>query len=122
MSSPQLAPSGALAPPPGLAKDMKFVGLFAVIGGALECLSIIGALIGVPLIIAGLRIREAGDAYLAMAQGDASALQRSYAGQATFFKIQKILIIVGLIVCGLCFLAWIAIIIFAVAMGNRSKF
>src|SRR5947209_20406466 len=104
MSTPQLAPSGAVTPPPGLAKDMKFVGLFTIIGGALNCLSIIGAIIGIPAIIAGLRLREAGEGYMAMAQGDPSGLQRSFAGQATFFKIQKVFIIIGLVLAALAIL------------------
>jgi hypothetical protein len=120
-STPQMAPSSSLAPPPGLAGDMKFVGLFTIIGGALNCLSIIGALIGVPAIIAGLKLREAGDGYAALAAGDPAGLQRSYAGQATFFKIQKIFIIIGLIMLALGIVAGIAMLIFGV-VANRSNF
>ena len=40
-----------------MTSDMRFVGLFTIIYGVLTCLTIIGALIGVPTIIIGLRIR-----------------------------------------------------------------
>ena len=36
--------------------DMQFVGIFYIIIGALQCLSIIGAIVGIPLIICGLQI------------------------------------------------------------------
>ncbi len=78
--------------------DMKFVGLFHIIYGALCCLTIIGALIGIPLIIAGLKLREAGDSFLYFRDSnDASLLERGFEQQGKFFSIQKILIIVGLI-------------------------
>ena len=41
-----------------MTNDMRFVGMFAIIYGALTCLSIIGALIGVPIIFVGLRMRK----------------------------------------------------------------
>ena len=92
-----------------MAGDMKFVGLFMIIIGALDCLSIVGALVGIPLIFAGLRAREAGDAYLAYAQGDYSALGRAFIGQASHFKIIKILVIIGLVLFCLYIIAVIAI-------------
>src|SRR5207302_10257148 len=94
MSTPQVAPTGAVAPPQGMTGDMKFVGIFMIIIGALDCLSIVGALIGVPLIFAGLRVREAADGFAAYAAGDYSGLGRAFIGQASYFKILKILVIV----------------------------
>lgn len=43
--------------------DMRFVGLFTIIGGAFACLGIITAIIGVPVIISGLRLHEAADSF-----------------------------------------------------------
>jgi hypothetical protein len=110
MSTPQVAPAGAVAPPQDMAGDMKFVGLFMIIIGALECLTITGALVGIPLIFAGLRARESGDAYLAYAQGDYSALGRAFIGQASYFKIIKILMIIGLVLGALGIIAVIGLI------------
>lgn len=82
--------------------DMKFVGIFTIIYGAIMCLSIIGALIGIPLIIAGLRIRESADEYnLFQASNDKNALRRAFEKQSKYFRIQKILIIVGLVLFAL---------------------
>jgi len=91
--------------------DMRFVGLFQIIYGALMCLGIVYAVVGIPMIIAGLRLREAGDAYDALSQGDAAALQRAYTGQASFFRILKIMTIIGLVILGIGIIAVIGIII-----------
>jgi hypothetical protein len=81
-----------------MTSDMKFVGIFTIIYGALTCLSIIGALIGVPLIYAGMRIREAADDYTRFqATNDNIALKSAFEKQAKYFNILKILIIVALV-------------------------
>ncbi|MBN1301493.1 MAG: DUF5362 domain-containing protein [Melioribacteraceae bacterium] len=80
-----------------MVSDMKFVGLFTIIYGALSCLSIIGAVIGIPLIIAGLRLREAAEEYtIFQSISDNNALKRAFEKQQKYFNILKILIIVGL--------------------------
>lgn len=84
-------------PPAGMPGDMGFVGTFSIIYGGFVCLSIIGALIGIPLIIAGLRLKDAADAYAAMPSGDPNALQRAFTGQASYFRILKILMIIALV-------------------------
>jgi hypothetical protein len=88
-------------------KDMRFVGMFAIIYGVFTCLSIIGAIIGVPVIFIGLRIREAADHFsLFKLSNDAAALRLGFELQGKYFRILKILIIVQivLIVIGIIFL------------------
>lgn len=81
-----------------MTSDMKFVGLFTIIYGAITCLSIIGALIGVPLIIAGLRLREAADEYkMFQISNDKNSLRIAFEKQSKYFNILKILIIVSLV-------------------------
>ena len=66
-----LNPSASYKTPPSefqysfdkMTENMNFVGMFTIIYGGLICLSIIGALVGVPLIMAGMRIREAADQF-----------------------------------------------------------
>jgi hypothetical protein len=118
MSTPQLAPSGAIAPPQGMSGDMKFVGLMYIIFGAFACLSIIGAIIGIPMIIAGLRARESGDAYTAYSGGDGSALSRAFVGQAGCFKMLKVIMIIQLVCIALYFL----FIIVMIALGGFAAF
>jgi hypothetical protein len=77
---------------------MKFVGLFAIIYGALMCLTIIGAILGIPYIISGLRLRESADSYLAYVEfNDTRQLMTAFEKQSSFFFIMKVFIIIGLV-------------------------
>ncbi|MFA7227860.1 MAG: DUF5362 domain-containing protein [Melioribacteraceae bacterium] len=79
-------------------KDMRFVGMFAIIYGAFTCLSIIGAVIGVPVIFIGLRIREAADHFsIFKLSNDAAALRMGFELQGKYFRILKILIIIQIV-------------------------
>src|SRR5215472_10922482 len=118
MSTPQTG--FAAAPPAGMAGDMKFVGTFSLVYGALACLSIIGALVGIPMIIAGLRLRESGEAYASLRSGDPGALSRTYSGQASYFNILKVLMIVALVLIACEILVFIAFGGFAFL--HRSSF
>ena len=107
-----------------MTSDMKFVGLFTIIYGGLTCLSIIGAVIGIPLIIAGLRIREAADEYnFFRTTNDSKALRRAFEKQQKYFNILKILIIVGLVLFVLYIIAIMIFGIFAFSsMGSYDSF
>jgi len=98
--------------------DMKFVGVFTIVYGAITCLSIVGAIIGIPMIIMGMRLRESADFYSSyQAQKDENALGLAFEKQGSYFNIQKILIIIGLVLIGLYILG---IIIFAGIMASRG--
>jgi len=78
--------------------DMKFVGMFTIIYGVISCLTIIGALIGIPTIIIGMRIREAAEQfYLYRLTSNAAALKLGFEIQGKYFSLIKILIIIGLV-------------------------
>jgi hypothetical protein len=80
-----------------MSSDMRFVGIFYIIAGALYSLTIIGAIIGIPLIISGLRVRESADAFSSYAvSGDSSLLERALDKQSRFFFIQKVFMIITL--------------------------
>ena len=97
-----------------MTSDMKFVGMFTIVYGVLTSLSIVGAVIGVPLIFAGLRIREAADEFNAFRlTNDNNSLRKGFELQGKYFYIQKIIIIVGLVLTALYV---IGIVIFGVAM------
>ena len=96
-----------------MAKDMKFVGLFSIIGGALYCLGIIYALVGVPMIICGLRLREAADNFDYYEKSkDITFLQRGFEKQGNSFFILKVLIIISLALTALMTLGCIAFFVF----------
>lgn len=97
-----------------MTSDMKFVGMFTIVYGVLTSLSIIGAIIGVPLIFAGLRIREAADEFNAFRlTNDNNSLKRGFELQGKYFYIQKIIIIVGLILTALYIIGIIVFGLFA---------
>jgi hypothetical protein len=78
--------------------DMQFVGVFYIIIGALECLSIIGAIVGIPLIICGLRLRESADSFRGyLMSGDSMMLERALEREGRFFFIQKVLLIITIV-------------------------
>jgi len=81
-----------------LTKDMNFVGMFTIVYGIINCLTIIGAIIGVPLIFMGLRLRESANNFdVYNNSGDKLVLQNSIEKLYKYFNIQKILIIISLI-------------------------
>ncbi len=81
-----------------MTSDMRFVGMFTIIYGVITCLTIIGALIGVPTIIIGLRMREAADQFsLYKMTNNAGALRQGFELQGKYFRIIKILIIIGIV-------------------------
>ncbi|MFZ6034386.1 MAG: DUF5362 domain-containing protein [Melioribacter sp.] len=93
-------------------RDMRFVGIFVIIYGALTCLSIIGAIIGVPIIIIGLRIREAAEQFeIYKATNQAAALRMGFELQGKYFRLAKIIIIVSLIITALWFIFILGLLI-----------
>lgn len=95
-----------------LNSDMRFVGMFYIIIGALYSITIIGAIMGIPLIISGLRLRESSDSFSSyMLSGDNNMLERALERQSRFFFIQKIFIIITLVVIVLYVIAIIVLII-----------
>jgi hypothetical protein len=101
--------------------DMKFVGVFYMILGVLYCLTIVGAVIGIPFIICGIRLRESADSFnMYISTNDGSMLERAIERQSKFFFIQKVLMIIAL---ALIILYIILIFVFGVAlMGFFSEF
>lgn len=84
---------------PGMASDMRLVGIFSIVCGALNCLSCIGAIIGVPLIFAGMRLRESADAFVNYSNSkDTSQLDIAIQRQSRYFFIQKIFLIAALVI------------------------
>ena len=66
-----------------MAGDMNFVGIFYIIIGAIECLTIIGAIVGIPLIISGLRLRESADSFKGyLISGDSSCWKKPWREKA----------------------------------------
>ncbi len=100
-----------------LTGDMRFAGIFFIISGGISCLSIIGAVIGIPIIFMGIRIREAADQFdMFKSTNNPQALRMGFELQAKYFKIQKIIMIVYICLIVLYFI----IIIVIMSMGFGS--
>ena len=79
-------------------KDMRFVGVFTIIYGVLTSLTIFGAVIGIPLVFQGMRLRDAAmefERYLMT--NDINAIFSGFERQQRAFFIQKVIIIVSII-------------------------
>jgi hypothetical protein len=84
--------------PRSMAGDMRLVGWFAIIQGGFACLSIIGAIIGIPVLISGLRLKEAADELESYEKsGSSAALSKALERQSRYFFIQKVILVVALV-------------------------
>lgn len=99
---------------PNLSRYMNFIGLLAIIGGALYCITIIGAVFGIPSIFMGIRLREAADGFKKYLSSD-SKQDLGYAidRQTKAFFIQFVLAIISLAIFGL----YLIILIIALSFG-----
>ena len=91
---------------------MRFIGILYIIGGSLYCITIIGALVGIPAIFIGLRMRQASENFdkyslSGVFQDLSTAIER----QTRFFFIQFVLAIIGIII----FFIYIVVIIAVLA-------
>jgi hypothetical protein len=77
-----------------LAGDMNFIGVLTIIGGAFYCLTIIGAIVGIPMIIAGIRLNESCREFREYRNTKRAAnLFRALEREGRFFFILKVLTI-----------------------------
>jgi hypothetical protein len=96
---------------PKMARYMKFIGILEIIGGAIYCLTIIGALIGVPVIYMGIRMREAAEGFKKYLASDSKEdLNYAIDRQTRFFFIQFVLAIISLALLGIYLIVLIGIL------------
>lgn len=97
---------------PEMAKYMKFIGTFTFIIGIVYCVTIIGAIFGIPMYFMGRRLRESADSFL--------KYRRSYSGQDLYdaiekqsraFFIQYVFAIIGLVFMGLYLIILIVLLV-----------
>lgn len=106
-----------------LNSDMRFVGMFYIIIGALYSITIIGAIMGIPLIISGLRLRESADSFSSyLLSADNNMLERALERQERFFFIQKIFIIITLVVMVLYVIAIVVLIVTLLPYIDRNMY
>jgi len=100
---------------PNLAKYMNFIGLLAMIGGVIYCLTIIGALIGVPYFIMGKRLRESAEAFTGYnSSSSPKDLETAIERQTRAFFIMYVLAIITLVLLAI----YLVVIIGLLASGG----
>ncbi len=105
----------AAVPLAGASFWMKLIGGTYVFLGAITCIGIITAIIGVPMILMGLGAWRAGNnARMAATNGDAFSLTQANANLKTFFLIFGIFTLLML----LFYLAYFAVIAILIATGG----
>lgn len=108
-SKPMESLSGNL---PNLSKYMNFIGLLAMIGGVLYCLTIIGAIIGVPYFIMGKRLRESADAFNGYSTSSSPGdLETAIDKQTRAFFIMYVLTIIGLVLLAIYLVVIIGLLV-----------
>lgn len=96
---------------------MKFLGIYTIVMGAISCLGIITAAIGVPLIFAGISLTKGSTAIKEYADlNSPHVLFNVFTYLKKYFKIQGILAIVALALTVL----YIVIILVVLALGAYS--
>ncbi len=96
---------------------MKFLGIYTIVIGAITCIGIISAAIGVPLIFAGISLTNASKAIKEYADfNNPNVLYNLFTYLKKYFKIQGIMVIVSL---ALTFV-YIVIILVVFALGAYS--
>lgn len=78
-------------------KDMRFVAGFTILYGVLCCISVIGAIVGIPIIVSGTKLRNAAKEFESYLQfGDIGKIFKGFELQSSYFFINKVFIIIGL--------------------------
>lgn len=78
-----------------MSKEMNIVAVFNIIFGAITCISIVGAIFGIPIIIAGMKLKDSAQYYSNFVySNDFNVLIQAFGLQQKYFNIQKILFII----------------------------
>lgn len=106
-----------------MAGHMKFIGWFGIIGGGLYSLTIIGAIIGIPYLFAGLRLKEAAEFFESYAQSDdRGLLLAALEKQERSFFIVKVILIVSLVLAAIYIVVVVALVIIGVATTATYRY
>ena len=97
---------------PQMAKYMQFVGTFILVVGIIYCVTIIGAIFGIPMYYMGRRLKESAQSFLNYLRSDSRQdLYDAIEKQTRAFFIQYVFTIISLVLLALYII--ILIIIFA---------
>ncbi len=95
---------------PRMAKYMRFIGTFALVVGIVYCLTIIGAIFGIPMFFMGRRLRESAQSFMNYRSSDSRQdLYTAIERQSRAFFIQYVFAIISLVFMGLYIIILIAL-------------
>lgn len=81
-----------------MSRDMKFYAICYIIYGGFISLTIFGAILGIPMIIYNLRLKDSAEQYRKFIHSkDFYQLNRAFESQRKFFFFNKVLLIIGLV-------------------------
>ncbi len=93
---------------------MKFMGIYTIIMGAISCIGIITAALGVPLIFSGIALNKGSDNIKNYKQSNnPHVLNEVFTSLNKYFKIQGILTIVGIVLSVIYFIFIIFLIVYS---------
>jgi hypothetical protein len=96
---------------PNMTRYMSFLGVLAIIGGILYCITIVGAIIGIPIIFVGVRMRESAEAYRRYLTSNSNQdLYTALERQTRAFFIHYVLAIIGLVILGIYLIVMIGLL------------
>jgi hypothetical protein len=79
--------------------EMKFLGIYYIITGALASLTIIGAIIGIPILLSGLRLIDSSKKFLSFRDTlSADDLLKALFYQRSYFRINFWFVVIGFII------------------------
>jgi len=93
---------------------MKFLGIYTIVSGAISCLGIITAAIGIPLIFAGIALTKGAKSIKTYKQFNSPyVLSEVFTSMNKYFKIQGIIAIVGIVILAI----YMVVILFVLVMS-----
>ena len=97
-----------------MAKDMKFFSIFYIVYGVLASLTIVGAIIGIPMIIYHIKLNNSAKSFRNFVRSnDFFHLHKAFENQRKFFFFYKVLLIIALVV----FVLYIIALVYIFSMG-----
>jgi hypothetical protein len=98
---------------------MKFIGIYTIVTGALTCIGIITAALGIPLIFAGIALTRGSKSIKSYKQHNSPyILNEVFTSFNKYFKIQGIMAIIGIAI----FVIYIVILLFVFVVSINGVF
>lgn len=99
---------------------MTFLGWLWIIGGAFYCLTLIGIIVGAPIIWMGVCLKNAGEKTKLGFPNNGQLLYEANQNLSTFFTILAVLALIGIVMTVLYLMFIIGVMVFGLTLGAAS--